>query len=363
MNMKKCHYCGKEIHDFSSFCPYCMKSQIEKCTTIQKSRSNKKMIIIAAALILFAVSVIVISSVVKFGSKNKTDVINTSIATTSDSSEATDNTIDYKSYIGTWYSKDISNSADIYQTGGGSEVRIFSIDDKTAEIMVSTIQSAPTLRTATTDRIYGYIEGNIINFTFQNDSWGSSGYGTLTLLDDTIYSDIVYTNKDSNAMWFLDGSDLFYKVHSDREELLNGNIEGYIGEYSDISPYLGEETEKYYIQDIDNAEIHTYGELILSIYNFGTEIHVAEVDYNNAADKSKYNFQGKVNGESKYIDGNSTYEDVISAYGQPEYEYEEIGEKRIYYYFNHDSMRWYVEFGFNQESQVIRIICSSDTTN
>lgn len=89
-------------------------------------------------------------------------------------------------------------------------MQIFSIDDRIAEISLSTVQSAPANRAATTDKIYGEVDGNVIQFSFQNDGWMSSGEGTITLLNDTIYAEVIYTYKDPSALWYLDHANIFY---------------------------------------------------------------------------------------------------------------------------------------------------------
>lgn len=53
--MKHCKYCGKELHEFSSFCPYCMNSQIEKQNAvIQKRKLNKWLYFLIAIIFLIA---------------------------------------------------------------------------------------------------------------------------------------------------------------------------------------------------------------------------------------------------------------------------------------------------------------------
>lgn len=58
--MKHCKYCGKELHEFSNFCPYCMQSQIEKQNAvIQKRKSKKWLYFSAVGIILIAFIAIV----------------------------------------------------------------------------------------------------------------------------------------------------------------------------------------------------------------------------------------------------------------------------------------------------------------
>ncbi len=57
--MKKCHNCGKALHEQASFCPYCMQSQIPKqSTVIQTKQPGKRLyaaLLIGLLLILLAV--------------------------------------------------------------------------------------------------------------------------------------------------------------------------------------------------------------------------------------------------------------------------------------------------------------------
>lgn len=58
--MKHCKYCGQDIHEYSSFCPYCMQSQIEKQNAvIQKRKSKKWLYFSAVGIILIAFIAIV----------------------------------------------------------------------------------------------------------------------------------------------------------------------------------------------------------------------------------------------------------------------------------------------------------------
>lgn len=211
--MKHCKYCGKELHEFSSFCPYCMNSQIEKQNAvIQHRKNNPPKTIIFIVICIALIIAILPYTITIYAKKNNSNDIK--------SIESNDSFIDYSSYIGTWYSKEITEPDDIYKDGG-SAVQIFSIDDRIAEISLSTVQSSPTNRIATTDKIYGEVNGNVIKFNFQNDGWMSSGYGTITLLNDTIYSEVIYTYKDPSALWSLENADIFYMI--DSENVMTSN--------------------------------------------------------------------------------------------------------------------------------------------
>lgn len=209
--MKRCKYCGQEIHENASFCLYCMKKLIDT-ESVPKKKCNalklKKFLIICITLIV----ALLLCIFIVYAKKNNSDDVK--------STENAVSSIDYSAYIGTWYSKEITEPDDIY-TDGGSAVQIFSIDDRIAEISLSTVQSAPMNRVATTDKVYGEVNGNVIKFHFQNDGWMSSGDGTITLLNDTIYAEVIYTYKDSSALWSLDHADIFYLLDSDNSETLD----------------------------------------------------------------------------------------------------------------------------------------------
>lgn len=61
--MKHCKYCGKELYEFSSFCPYCMNSQIEKQNAVIQKKNSKKwlyFLIVGIALVLLIVLVFIL---------------------------------------------------------------------------------------------------------------------------------------------------------------------------------------------------------------------------------------------------------------------------------------------------------------
>ena len=60
--MKYCRYCGKEIHEKSNFCPYCMQSQLEKKSEIIYKKNSKKWVYI----LLIATVIIIIIAVLYF---------------------------------------------------------------------------------------------------------------------------------------------------------------------------------------------------------------------------------------------------------------------------------------------------------
>ncbi len=84
--MKHCKYCGKELHEFSSFCPYCMKSQIERqSAVIQKKRPKKWLyfLIVGIALVLLIVLVLILMNDRKELHENHSSIAIESIESTS----------------------------------------------------------------------------------------------------------------------------------------------------------------------------------------------------------------------------------------------------------------------------------------
>ncbi len=58
--MKHCNYCGKELHENASFCPYCMQNQIEKqCAVINEKKSRKRLYLMIIGLLLALLIVLV----------------------------------------------------------------------------------------------------------------------------------------------------------------------------------------------------------------------------------------------------------------------------------------------------------------
>lgn len=58
--MKYCKYCGQEIHECSSFCPYCMQSQIEKQTVVTQKRKSKKWLYLSVVGIILIACIAIV---------------------------------------------------------------------------------------------------------------------------------------------------------------------------------------------------------------------------------------------------------------------------------------------------------------
>ena len=58
--MKHCQYCGKELHENASFCPYCMQSQIDKENTVIWERKSGKWLYLLVIGLLLALLIVLI---------------------------------------------------------------------------------------------------------------------------------------------------------------------------------------------------------------------------------------------------------------------------------------------------------------
>lgn len=81
--MKHCKYCGQDIHEYSSFCPYCMQSQIEKQDAVVQKRKSKKWLYLSAVGIIL-IAFIAIVMILLNGNHQESDIPNetTEITTT-----------------------------------------------------------------------------------------------------------------------------------------------------------------------------------------------------------------------------------------------------------------------------------------
>ena len=97
--MKRCQYCGQELHEQASFCPYCMKSLIEKSSIVLKNKKSGKpaiWILTFATVILFIAIIAIVCMV--FGRSDTTNESETDsgieiITTSAVSTETTESTL------------------------------------------------------------------------------------------------------------------------------------------------------------------------------------------------------------------------------------------------------------------------------
>ena len=76
--MKYCKHCGKELHEESSFCPHCMKTQIEKQTAIiQTKKSNRLLYIFIIGILIILISLSVCKSMFMRNERSDNDTDST----------------------------------------------------------------------------------------------------------------------------------------------------------------------------------------------------------------------------------------------------------------------------------------------
>lgn len=89
--MKHCHYCGKELHENASFCPYCMKSLIEKQGIIIGERKSRKWLYLLIIGLLIALLIVLVCFLMRENKElpeNHSDIaIDTTESTTTTSTE------------------------------------------------------------------------------------------------------------------------------------------------------------------------------------------------------------------------------------------------------------------------------------
>ena len=192
--MKQCPHCGIGLHESANFCPYCMRKLLVTETMDIPKEQHRKWLLIPVTVVL---AIAVLLSVL---------LLNQNLFSTQEESR-----IDYAAYPGLWLTKDYQTIEECAKSGSTS-VQINTINDSIAEVCITTIGAFGKI--ATTDTIYGRVEGDTIYFRFQNDGWMSSGEGTIILIGDTIYTEIIYNYVDPYAQWQLEGADIYHKVAS-----------------------------------------------------------------------------------------------------------------------------------------------------
>lgn len=203
--MKHCKYCGKELHEFSSFCPYCMRSQIEKqSAVIQKKNSKKRLyfLIMGVVLALLIVIVFIIMNDRKeLHSSNSNITIESTESTSAALTESTLNTVTttitqpITTEIHTTTTETITTTTQIEATIVPTETTLFE----------STIQLGDYLtdgKTSSQIQEYGGYEniGGIIltieeisdtEITFSLTVYSESGYASDTVSARNITAEII----------------------------------------------------------------------------------------------------------------------------------------------------------------------------
>lgn len=234
--MKYCRYCGKEIHEKSSFCPYCMQNQIEKQSEIIYEKSSRKWIY----LLIAATTVITVIAVLYFALNNdnkksdnnssstieSTEAITTSstepisttvttlVADTEQTTTKTETTVSTTTTLTTSietttavvtetisqeiilelgeYITEGKSSSQVQGYGGYEDIggTILTIEDITDSMLTFSItlysESGYASDTVSVRNITAEIIGNTAEFEF-DDSWYCKGAGKLTLENGKIH--------------------------------------------------------------------------------------------------------------------------------------------------------------------------------
>ena len=225
--MKYCKYCGKGLHTASSFCPYCMKSQIAKQSAVmqQKKAKNIRYRFLGAGLLLLLCAAIAVLCLLVWGKK--------SVGTGSPSDSAIDTV---KSSADTWtepvQSTTVAATASVdaaapsapgfmenenaaetaaaseaeagalsigdyitagktrsqIQGNGGTILTIESITDQTITFsIVQYSDSGYAADTVSAKQITAQWVKNTAAFEFCDDTQDGKGYGTLSYENGTIH--------------------------------------------------------------------------------------------------------------------------------------------------------------------------------
>lgn len=213
--MKHCQYCGKELHEFSSFCPYCMKSQIEKQSAVIQKKNSKKWLyfmIIGIALALLIVIVFILMNDRKGLHENNSSITIESIESTSAASTESALTT-----VTTTITEPITT--EIHTTTTEAITTTTQIETTTVPTAETTIQLGDYLTEGKTiSQIQGYggyenIGGIILtieeinetSLTFSIVQYSESGYSSDTISARNITAEIIDNKAEFQFSDMLDG--------------------------------------------------------------------------------------------------------------------------------------------------------------
>jgi hypothetical protein len=101
------------------------------------------------------------------------------------------------SYNGSWGDKNSFKE-------GGTSLELQTINESTANMELFVVQEPPSNRIASIYTTLNFDDNGVATFIFQDDGWGSSGEGSVTLEEnDTITVLIKYSTIAEDAMWSL----------------------------------------------------------------------------------------------------------------------------------------------------------------
>lgn len=309
MNTKFCPKCGKELPQESVFCPYCMTKLIDVKTG--NAIKVKKKIFLIPILAFSVVAIITVCAVVIFSFQGKlnNDKTNDNIITTTESTTVATTAIiddtDYSSYMGVWC--DEGTNADSIALDGGSMLEIISVKEDLVRFTYTKISSPPYNRIAIISNVATQVIDGIGTFTFDNDGWGNSGTGKIKFLENEIFIETKFTNKNDSANWHIGGVNYLKK---DQKSILD--FKNYLClnvDFDNVKDYFGEEIKEkdtvmndydahYYDGFRVDVDIKTNKIIYITVYYDGTNFIKTSPCYG-------------------VINENSTYDDVYSEYGEP----------------------------------------------
>lgn len=320
--MKYCKFCGKELDDEANFCPYCMKKQFSP-TVIQPPKTNKShkkslivlCCVLGVILIGFAVvGVIIMGNESKpVSSDNAAKQTSLSGNTAEQTTSAAEDSPDLNGYVGNWYSIDSKTGkafTDIPDSGGVTLV-ILSAKEDVIRFSMTVVGSKPAYRQSSIRNIAVKIVDGVGSFSFTDDSWGNSGIGKIKLEKGRIYIETEVTKANEQAMfsiqtqcYLLSDADRIVDLAKRYDRILLRN-------FNEIKDNFGEEKYERETDGESGYTVYRYDELKFYVDDKNV-VKEFRIDYNDTlSDDYIYEYNG--------VNSRSTYDDVISKMGEPEY--------------------------------------------
>lgn len=217
--MKHCKYCGKELHEFSSFCPYCMNSQIEKQNAVIQKKNSKKwlyFLIIGIALALLIVLVFIFMNDRKELHENNSSIAIESIESTSATSTesalttvTTTITEPITTEIHTTTTKTITTTTQIETTTVPTETTLLETTIQLGDYLTEGKTSSQIQGYGGYENIGGIIltieEINETSLTFSIVQYSESGYASDTISARNITAEIIDNKAEFQFSDMLDG--------------------------------------------------------------------------------------------------------------------------------------------------------------
>lgn len=216
--MKYCKYCGQELHEFSSFCPYCMKSQIEKQSAVIQKKNSKKLLyflIIGITLALLIAIVFILMNDRKELHENSFSIAIESIESTSAASTEqilttiTTPTEPITTEIHTTTTEAITTTTQIATTTVPTETTLFETTIQLGDYLTEGKTSSQIQGYGGYENIGGIIltieEINETSLTFSIVQYSESGYASDTISARNITAEIIDNKAEFQFSDMLDG--------------------------------------------------------------------------------------------------------------------------------------------------------------